>query len=379
MKTLCFVLLLLVGFSSCGKDEVVSNSPLQPGADSSMSDSDKKDDDELSKEDKDEEQAVRPSDLDLAMNAVVAWSVEPEVYLSKIDLEMLERQQSVTIEQLKGLVKIDAVVDHIGVYHFTDEDILHVKLVDVKWNRELQKITFRLAYKNMVGRLMQSLPFDLDAYYAARFKVNVSFVEAHYLQGVYQNAGAFLEDLLVYDVEEFLPELYSKGIDVRHNTMTVTFKLYHKKSKQDLGVQVTKELRGFKTQDELLKAVMIGATAEVHEQAVELMARYDFKKDLKDYLKNKILNKKWMQQMDYSIGNQPLYYSVERSDIYSRPVEIIKGQGSRLDVYLESPVWRLDEAELDGRHLKLRVGLYSINHIDLTGISYDIVIPNVIK
>lgn len=378
MKTLCFALLLLVGFSSCGKDEVVSNSPLRSEADSSMSDSDKKDDDELSKEDKDEEQAVRPSDLDLAMNAVMSWSVEPEVYLNKVNVEILE-QQSLTIEQLKGLVKIDAVIDHLGVYHFTEEDILNIRLANVKWDYMQQKIEFKLAYKGITGRIQQSLPFNLASYYAMRFKVNSTFVETHYLQGVYQYAGSFLGNLLEFDTEKYLPELYSKGIDVRNNTMTVTFSVYDRLANLDLGIQVTKELRGFKTQDELLKAVMIGATAEVHEQAVELMARYDFKKDLKDYLKNKILNKKWMQQMDYSIGNQPLYYSVERSDIYSRPVEIIKGQGSRLDVYLESPVWRLDAAELDGRHLKLRVGLYSINHIDLTDISYDIVIPNVIK
>lgn len=375
MKKLYFALVLLVAFSSCGKDEIGPNSHLFPEGNNSISSTDKEDDDELS----DKNQAERPSDLELAMNAVVSWSVEPEIYLSKIDIEKLEKQpQSVKIEKLKGLVKIEAMTESKGVYHFTEEDLTQVKLVNVNWNREQEKITFRLSYKNITGRLVQSLSFDLDAYFATQFNVNTSFLESHYLQGIYQHAGSFLENLFVYDVEKFFPELYSKGIDVRHNTMTVTVKIYHKQNNQDLDIQITKELRGFKTQDELLKAIKIDATDEIQEEAMKIMAKYDLEKDLTEYLKHKIINKKWMQKMSYNIDNQQLYYSEERSNTYSHPIEIIKGQGSRLDVYLESPRWKLKAAELNGHNLNLRMNLYNVNHIDLTGISYNIVIPNVI-
>ncbi len=381
MKKTGFIFLLLWGVLACGKEESFPHDLSESGVENPMSDSDR----DTSGNDKNEteknnESVERPSDLDLVMNAVVAWSVEPDVYLEQIDAEMLEQQpESLTIEQLKGLVKIDAVTYDNGVYHFTEEDFLQVKLVDVKWVREQQRIEFRLNYRNMTGRMVQSLSFSLADYYAMRFKVNASFVETHYLQGVYQHADAFLGDLLTFDSERYMPEFYSKGIDVRHNTMAVTFEVYDRQANRNLNIQITKELRGFKPQDELLKAMMIGATVQVHEQAVEVMAKYDFKKDLKEYLKNKILTRKWMQMMEYSIDNQQLFYTVEQSGIYSQPVEIIKGQGGRLDVYLESPIWRLDAAGLEGRNLKLKMGLYGVNHMDLTGVSYDIVIPNVIR
>ncbi len=382
MDKFYFVALLLMVVFSCKKEELHSPKNILIGAENITEKESSKD----NKKEKDESGnlAERPSDLDLALNARVTWNVEPKVYLDKINVEDLEHNpESFDVEKLKGLVKIEAITFDKGIFQFTDEDFPNIKLVNVKWNRAQQKIEFKLAYKKITGRLLQSLPFNLNDYYALRFKVNSSFIETHYLHGVYQYAGSFLGALLSFDTEKYQPEFYSKGINERHNTMSITFSVYDKLTNRDLGIKVSKELRGFKTQDELLKALRIGATEAVHSQAVEVMERYQKTKHmstLKDYLKNKILTKKWMQQMEYIIDNHPLFYTEFQSDKYSRPIEVIKGDGANLDIYLENPIWGLETAELERKNLKLKVRLKHVNHTDLmTGVFYDIVIPNVLK
>ncbi len=378
MNKLHFITLLFLAVCSCKKVEHhAQEHPIVENEDASHKESS-----ENNKTETEEggNLAERPSDLDLALNARITWNVDPEVYLEKINLEELEQApESFDIEKLKGLVKIEAVTFDKGVFLFTDEDFPNFKLMNVKWNGAQQKIEFKLAYKNITGRLLQSLPLKLTDYYALRFKVNTSFIETHYLHGVYRYAGSFLGQLLSFDTEKYLPEFYSKGISVPNNTMTITFSVHDKLSNRDLGIKVTKELRGFKAQDELLKSITIGATEAVHTQAVKVMERYKNTSTLKNYLNNKILNQKWMQQMEYIVDNHPLHYTERQSDQYSHPVEIIEGEGPHLDIYLENPIWRLETAELDGRNLKLKVRLRQVNHTDLrAGVFYDIVIPNVL-
>lgn len=268
-----------------------------------------------------------------------------------------------------------------GVYNFTDEDMTRVGIKDVKWNATLQKIEFRLTYNDISGRTIQSLPFSLTDYYASQFNVDSSFISTHYLHGIHRHVGGFLGNLLQYDSDKYLPELYSKQADFRNNTMTVTFTVCDRYDGQKQVARITKELRGFKTMHQLLNNMVIGATAEVHEEAVEVMKKYNSsvkKQSLLKYLEAKVINRKWMQKMSYGVDGYPVLCDIVKDDMYSREIEVIRGQGARFDVFLESPIWRLGEAGIEGRNLKLKMVLKSVNHIDLDNVSYDIVIPNVI-
>lgn len=397
MKNLFFLFVFLFAVSSCGKDELITDSPAPDSQENSTendgetSSEESKDKDDVASDEnnqnKDEsadekDETKRPSDLDLAMNSIIYWNVDSETYLERINIENLEKNpEDFSMEQLEGLVKIEAVTFENGVYHFTDEDMTRVGIKDVKWNAVQQKIEFRLTYNNISGRTIQSLPFSLTDYYSNQFDVDASFVSTHYLHGVHRYADAFLGNLLQYDSEKYLPELYSKQADFRNNTMTVTFTVCNRHNGQKQVAIITKELRGFKTMHQLLNNMIIGATAEVHDEAVEVMKKYNssgYKQPLLKYLEAKVINRKWMQKMSYDVDGYPVSCNIVKNDIYSRDIEVISGQGARLDVYLEEPIWRLGEAGIEGRNLKLKMVLKSVNHIDLDNVSYDIVIPNVI-
>ncbi len=368
-------MLVLAGVCACGKDDIPAKGG--EGNGSGQVTPAPKPEEQKPGEGQPEEQ--RPSDVEMAMRGVAEWRVKPEVYYKALDIEALEQSEALDFAQLRPLVRLYMVSEEGKTYDFTEDDLAKVALHEVRYSAERGELSFRLVYNGVKGRDRVKLEFSREEYYACRFEVNTPFVSGHYMQGVFRHAEAFLGDLMTYDTERYLPELHSKGDDARRNSMSITFKIYDRKTNRDLGVFVTKDFSGFKSLESLLSALEIYSSVEVHDLAVAAMSKYKEGTDLVRMLAARMANQKWMQKMEYATGGVQLDYSEEKSDAHSPAVEVIKGQQSRLDVFLSRPQWRLKRAEVVDRDLHLGVALEMVNGVYVENRIYEIVIPHVVK
>lgn len=391
MKKILLTLLVLAGVCACGKDDIPAKSnpdsgsgQVTPAPEPSPEPSPEPEPEpEPSPEPEPgegEPSEEHPSDMEMALRGVIRWRVAPEVYYAALDIDELEQHpEGLTFARLRDMVEGYVVTEGGRVYSFTEADMAEGDIRDVAYSAERGEISFRWVFRKVVARERTVLPFKRGEYYAAQFKTDEEFVASHYMQGVFRHAEAFLEGLMDYDTGRYLPELDSKGHDARRNSMTVTFRIYDRHRQRDLGVVVTKDFSGFRPLETLLSSLHIHSSVEVHDLAVAAMGKYREGTNLTMFLRGKFVNQRWMQQLEYEVDGVQLDYSVEQADAHTPAVEIIKGQQARLDVSLERPVWRLADAKLEGRDLHLRVALEMVNGIYMEGVTYDIVLPHVVK
>ena len=236
--------------------------------------------------------------------------------------------------------------------------------------------------KNIIQKTDEKIekPTDLaslEKYYASQFKVNKQKVQSRFMQGVYENAGAFLGEILDFDEKLYKPgKVVSKGVDMRRNTFSVTFTVYDVQKNTEY-VEITKDFNGFKSVEQLVKDITISPRYELLEIIREALKRKDTSKDLTKRLEGNFKNKKWMHQMDFMYKGTLLELQ-EILQPYGKD-QIIRGSGDYLDVFLLNPQWKLTAASLNNNDFHFSVRLEMVNLNIMQNTTYDFVIKNILR
>ena len=316
----------------------------------------------------------RPTDFEMGSRAVASWCVPEGTYLKVLDLEVLrDNPEQIDQDLLKRLLTIHtSSVDGRIQYDFTEGDKRQTIIEGLVYDFQEGQISLKVKYKGVTSKNVSRLQFQAGKYYSLRFPIDQDYVSSHYMSGIHQHVGQFVGSILRIDDERYMPgAITSKGKDDIRNSMTFTFKVHDTIRNEEI-IEITKDLNGFLTVQQLASAMRIIPTHEVLEAArAAIKAAESYPgKNLLQVLRLKFGSQRWMEMMHYELDGIALEYTDSPLTGSTHTGSTLIGSGDRLDVYLENLRWYLKAAKLENGVLTLEILLEGANGIVLKDISY---------
>lgn len=335
-------------------------------------------------------QTPRPQDVDMGLRSIAKWSVSEAKYLKDFNFEALyvdNKAEELNIQAFKDLISIEVVGFDGSTYTFTEEDLKHVTIQDVKFTGSdftSGRITFRTVYKGVRSQIETSLPFDHKAFYRNKISTNLAKTGKRYLRGSAEYLSVFYNSLLNYDTDRYRIILKSSlGISVNESSNSITCHL----SVEHIGTDkplatILYEIEGFKTLSALKSELQIASTHELMTNMKDRFKRYSrnpqlFSKSVESTVKQ------WIKLADLSIdrgdsGVQTL--SWEEVSAQGRGIfDVLKAGGEyyNLDASFESPQFIVKNVRWDDTDLLITVELQAIGEVAGLGIEKTIRVPKV--
>lgn len=326
-----------------------------------------------------EEPKDRPTDFYIGTRLQVGWRVQPAVYLGVLDLEKLlvyHQADDITIERLKPYLSIYSTDTSGKQYWLTDEELKQVQIVEVRYVDHQfgnGSITFKTRYKSFLSTSRHSLPFDRNAFFATKVKLNPEFHGKWYMRGVAKHIDLFYGDAIKYDESLYAAELDEQSVDYSDsdNSIRFTLELKHLATGRDLA-RIPVKLDQFKSLKNLKQDLFISNDYELLGIMRKKLERYKPGGDLVQLVNLGITN--WIKHTNLGIRQGERAANMlhwETVGIQGGIVDVLvpDSQTKRdLDVYLESPKFSVLEAILVDRHLELKIKLEYVNNQALEGI-----------
>lgn len=133
---------------------------------------------------KDEEKpADKPSDYNMAQRAYIEVTPGKNIYEVNFDAFHREHQTDNFAVQLKGFLTIHSSDNDGTPYAYTEEDMQHTSLTELRYESGEKKLYLKVKYKNYTSPELY-LSFDHNEYYKTFVSVNQEEVDKYYQSGV---------------------------------------------------------------------------------------------------------------------------------------------------------------------------------------------------
>ncbi|WP_152570510.1 hypothetical protein [Porphyromonas cangingivalis] len=315
--------------------------------------------------------AIRPSDSEIGIRAYATWKVKGEELFKTFDLDPLyinNKTEMYDTEYLARFVSFISSNTQGQQYILTAEDMKHVKIIDLRYDRAKESITFKIGYKGFSSSSYATLPLRPMDYYDHKVSIVENFAPQKYMRGVFMHLGLYSGHMLSYDHDKYVVELSDNGHqgDDNNNALWLTVSLRDKDSDRELAT-LRKEVNNFKPLTELKKDIDISSSATLDE-TLKKKLKGDFTegKDMSDKLKSGIMN--WIKQAQFSYKGEALdYYTKGMNDIISCGSGITQENG---DLYLENPRFELVSAVIQDAKLRVTVRLTFANEVAVEGVTF---------
>lgn len=311
-----------------------------------------------------EPKVERPSDYILGSRLVVEWNKDVD-YLAKLDLdEAIATGSAKTLswEVLRPYLHLYSTHQDGRVYQLTNEDLNGISLSSIKYSSSeynKDEITFVAKYKGISSQVKQMLSFSKQDYFSKRIKPNSEFIKTKFVSGIYRDLSPWGGNLFSYDQDKYGVLVTNEGKSVSHSRdeLSLMAKVVMKKYGNAETSQISFTLDGFRPLSSLKGKLVAIAQPELSDY---------FKRNEKLRLNLDFLNdnfRTWRKYLKFFVRQG------ERSGSELRPKQdnplILEGTNSGgvdlRDLYLESPVFEIVNAELVGDDLVYMLQFRGVN------------------
>ena len=423
MRNLAFVLMAIVCFGSCRKDDPTPTPKPKPDKEEPKKPEENKH--EVTLADIEAYYAFdKTSDLAVAQAQIAATTSEKEVNNKKLQIKEAEMTDPKATEgtftlvvksgtvngkdfsksfNLSGFKKVSRPDDQVIAkrmqaetlspyvrfysssvsgeqYVLTTEEVKGIQIKEVKYTTNetsgAGELTFKTVYKGVTSTSALTLSLNRNAYYAQRVTLNPDFAKSLYMRGVYQYLSIYVGSILKYDTDKYAATLKedSKLANNSSNSLSFSIELHRKGVHSDKVIAVLPfEVTSFKPLETLKQDIFMSQDSEFIEVMSKKLKTWQRGTDLVQHLNTGLDN--WMTKSKWVFkypGNpQNLTWSKVR--VNGSEQNLLSGSSSRnegRDVYLLSPKFQVVSAELNGTTLKGTVELISDNDVSLSGVTF---------
>ena len=311
-----------------------------------------------------ESKVERPSDYILASRLVVEWNKNVD-YLAKLDLDeaiATGSAKSLSWDVLRPYLHLYSTHQDGRVYKLTNDDLNDISLSSIKYTSseyDRDEITFVSKYKGVGSQVKQMLSFSKQDYFSKRIKPNSEFIKTKFVSGIYRDLSPWGGNLFSYDQDKYGVLVTNEGKSVNHgrDELSLMANVVMRKYGNVETSKINFNLDGFKPLSSLKGKLVAIAQPELSDY---------FKRNEKLRLNLDFLNanfKVWRKYLEFGIKQG------ERSWSELRPKQdnplILEGTNrggvDLRDLYLESPVFEVINAELDGDELVYTLQFRGVN------------------
>lgn len=300
----------------------------------------------------------KPEDSYMGFRSSATYKVGERIYYKSIDIDELTANPSkFTADYLKSFINIHSSEPDLKKYYqFNDEDFKHVIIKEFSFSPIHKKIYFKTSYKGITSKFLSSLEFNPDEYYDYKIAVNNDYVSTHYMRGVYQDLGGFIDNLLIYDHVKYDIEFLGDNTykEDYSDMLRFTFQLIDKRTNKRVA-NINRSITGFK------KLKLIGTEMKIFTTSNFEKAVREKIKTIKNLdntnnkhissLKGYFVNAKLIQLTKVEANGKRLIW---REDY-------LAGSGIDSDIYLKTPEFELESFTLNGNDIILHVNLFRAN------------------
>ena len=310
-----------------------------------------------------EPKVERPSDYILGSRLVVEWNKNVD-YLAKLDLDeaiATGSAKSLSWEVLRPYLHLYSTHQDGRVYQLTNEDLNDISLSSIKYSSSeynKDEITFVANYKGISSQVKQMLSFSKQDYFSKRIKPNSEFIKTKFVSGIYRDLSPWGGNLFSYDQDKYGVLVTNEGKSVSHSRdeLSLMAKVVMKKYGNAETSQISFTLDGFKPLSSLKGKLIAIAQPELSDY---------FKRNEKLRLDLDLLNKNfrvWRKYLKFFVRQGERSGSELRTNPDNSILEGTNRGGVDLrDLYLESPVFEVVNAELDGDELVYTLQFRGVN------------------
>ena len=311
-----------------------------------------------------EPKVERPSDYILGSRLVVEWNKDVD-YLAKLDLDeaiATGSAKSLSWEVLRPYLHLYSTHQDGRVYQLTNEDLNDISLSSIKYTSseyDKDEITFVANYKGVSSQVKQMLSFSKQDYFSKRIKPNSEFIKTKFVSGIYRDLSPWGGNLFSYDQDKYGVLVTNEGKSVNHSRdeLSLMANVVMRKYGNVETSKINFNLDGFKPLSSLKGKLVAIAQPELSDY---------FKRNEKLRLNLDFLNanfKVWRKYLEFGIKQG------ERSWSELRPKQdnplILEGTNrggvDLRDLYLESPIFEVVNAVLDGDELVYTLQFRGVN------------------
>ena len=311
-----------------------------------------------------EPKVERPSDYILGSRLVVEWDKNVD-YLAKLDLDeaiATGSAKSLAWEVLRPYLHLYSTHQDGRVYQLTNEDLNDISLSSIKYSSSeynKDEITFVAKYKGISSQVKQMLSFSKQDYFSKRIKPNSEFIKTKFVSGIYRDLSPWGGNLFSYDQDKYGVLVTNEGKSVSHSRdeLSLMAKVVMKKYGNAETSQISFTLDGFKPLSSLKGKLIAIAQPELSDY---------FKRNERNRLNLDFLNanfQSWRKYLEFGIKQGERSWSELRLK-QENPL-ILEGTNrggvDLRDLYLESPVFEVINAELDGDELVYTLQFRGVN------------------
>lgn len=311
-----------------------------------------------------EPKVERPSDYILGSRLVVEWNKNVD-YLAKLDLDeaiATGSAKSLSWEVLRPYLHLYSSHQDGRVYQLTNEDLNDISLSSIKYSSseyDKDEITVVTKYKGVNSQIKQVLTFSKQDYFSKRIKPNSEFIKTKFVSGIYRDLSPWGGNLFSYDQDKYGVLVTNEGKSVNHgrDELSLMANVVMRKYGNVETSKINFNLDGFKPLSSLKGKLVAIAQPDLSDY---------FKRNEKLRLNLDFLNanfKVWRKYLEFGIKQG------ERSWSELRPKQdnplILEGTNhggvDLRDLYLESPVFEVVNAELVGDDLIYTLQFRGVN------------------
>lgn len=311
-----------------------------------------------------EPKVERPSDYILGSRLVVEWNKNVD-YLAKLDLDeaiATGSAKSLSWEVLRPYLHLYSTHQDGRVYELTNEDLNDISLSSIKYSSSeytKDEITFVAKYKGISAQGKPVLTFPKQDYFSKRIKPNSEFIKTKFVSGIYRDLSPWGGNLFSYDQDKYGVLVTNEGKSVNHgrDELSLMANVVMRKYGNVETSKINFNLDGFKPLSSLKGKLVAIAQPDLSDY---------FKRNEKLRLNLDFLNanfKVWRKYLEFGIKQG------ERSWSELRPKQdnplILEGTNhggvDLRDLYLESPVFEVVNAELVGDDLIYTLQFRGVN------------------
>lgn len=321
----------------------------------------------------------RPEDYILARNLQLSWIKESK-YKTEFDFDALYHndKSKFTAEYLSKFIKFQTQTQDGRVYILTKEDLKSLKFVNAKIRKDSWNsiISFEFKFNNdnvpTSSNRAPRLSFNHADYYKSMVKMDKSFENKYYLEGVYDNVSIFYSSAISYDTDKYIVEYTGeKKIDRSANTMTINVRMFKKDGGNENNPLAIfeLELNKFKPLSNISKELSIASSSDLDEHFKRRNISSYSDGDITNIFKQKYSNiYGWIYKAQIhrrlngglaSMTKEKKTDTTNGQSIYD--VLIPDGNAFEQDMVLKKPYWELVSANKKGNKLNLVVRLLFVN------------------
>lgn len=296
-----------------------------------------------------------------------------------------KKADAITLKDLLPYVQFySSTPPGVDFYTLTSDDLQHLELVDLKYERESDyngSLTFKVRYKGVNGTEVLHIPISMRDYFLQKFELNESFPKSYYLGGVAGPQFGVYTGLLLkpYDEKKYALVPTDPRADHANNTLSFRGAVNLPRYNAENVLTLDFELKGFKPLSALKGQLTFVTTSPLNEYMLGRLQQLQKQKTLTDEHILQMLQSSvntWIKKASpgirYTSGGN-LHWDVDN----------LSGERSRdhdtRDIYLARPRFAVLSAHLDkeAATLTLDIELQSANDVALSGVTTKLVVHSV--